>query len=187
VTFTSLADYLADQAWCADLVITGVGRSGSIFDSSRHVDIGDLVMQVGRPALIVQAVAGKVSLEQVLIGWTDMRESRRAVLDALPLLWKADNVAVCEIGLEAGMAAAHAHLEDVVGWLTRDGIAAEPIAALSTADDATRLDAMASDQGADVIGAGAYGHSRLANGRSAVSPKTSCYGHADAPSCRTEG
>ena len=186
MTFTSLADYLADQARCADLVIIGVDRSASIFDSSRHVDIGDLVMQLGRPALIVQAVAGKVSLERVLIGWTDMRESRRAVLDALPLLWKADNVAVCKIALEAGMAA-HAHLEDVVGWLKRDGIAAEPVAALSTADDATRLDAIASDQGADVIGAGAYGHSRLANGRSAVSPKTSCYGHADAPSCRTEG
>ena len=32
VTFRSLADYLADQARCADLVITGVDRSGSIFE-----------------------------------------------------------------------------------------------------------------------------------------------------------
>src|SRR5271168_436488 len=69
VAFTSLADYLADQARCADLVIIGVDRSASIFDSSRHVDIGDLVMRLGRPTLIVPAAAGKVSLERVLIGW----------------------------------------------------------------------------------------------------------------------
>ena len=161
VTFRSLADYLADQGRCADLVITGVDRSGSIFDSSRHVDIGDLIMQLGRPALIVPAAARKVSLERVLIGWKDTRESRRAALDALPLLKKADHVAVCEIASEEGMAAAHARLEDVVSWLKRDGIAAEPVAALSTADDATRLNAVASDQAADVIVAGAYGHSRL--------------------------
>ena len=118
-------------------------------------------MQLGRPALIVPAAAGKVGLERVLIGWKDTRESRRAALDALPLLKKADHVAVCEIASEEGMAAAHARLEDVVSWLKRDGIAAEPVAALSTADDATRLNAVASDQAADVIVAGAYGHSRL--------------------------
>ena len=133
----------------------------SIFDSSHHVDIGDLVMQLGRPALIVPAVAGKVSLERVLIGWKDTRESRRAVLDALPLLKKADHVVVCEIAPEEGMAAARAHVGDVVSWLKRDGIKAEPGAALSTGDDATRLKAIAGDQAADVIVAGAYGHSRV--------------------------
>lgn len=161
VTFTSLADYLADQARCADLVITGVDRSRSIFDSSRHVDIGELVMQLGRPALIVPAVTGKVSLERVLIGWKDTRESRRAVLDALPLLKKADHVVVCEIAPEERMAAARAHVEDVVSWLKRDGIRAEPVATPSTSDDATHLNAIAGDQAADVIVAGAYGHSRL--------------------------
>ena len=161
VTFTSLADYLADQARCADLIVTGVDHNGSIFDSSRHVDIGDLVMQLGRPVLIVPAAAEKVGFERVLIGWKDTRESRRAVLDALPLLKKAAHVAVCEIASEEGMAAAHAHLGDVVNWLKRDGITAEAIASLSTGDDAARLDGIASDQAADIIVAGAYGHSRL--------------------------
>lgn len=161
VTFTSLADYLADQARCADLLITGVDRKASMFDSSRHVDIGDLIVQLGRPALIVPSDMEKISLERVLIGWKDTRESRRAVLDALPLLRKAGHVAVCEVTSEDRMSAAKAHLADVVGWLQRDGIAAEPIAALSTADDATRLDTIATEQSADVVVAGAYGHSRL--------------------------
>jgi len=161
VTFMSLADYLADQARCADIVVTGVDHNESLFDSSRHVDIGDLVMQLGRPVLIVPAAAEKVGFERVLIGWKDTRESRRAVLDALPLLKKATHVAVCEIASEKGMAAARAHLGDVVSWLKRDGIAAEAIASLATGDDAARLEGIASSQGADIIVAGAYGHSRF--------------------------
>ena len=49
----------------------------------------------------------------------------------------------------------------VVNWLKRDGITAEAVASLSTGDDAARLDGIASDQAADIIVAGAYGHSRL--------------------------
>lgn len=161
LAFISLADYLADQARCADLLITGVDDSRSMFDSSRHVDIGDLVMKLGRPALIVPSGMEKVSLERVLIGWKDTRECRRAVLDALPLLKKADHVAICEIASEGGMAAAQVHVADVVGWLKRNGIVAGPIAALASGDDATQLDAIANEQAADVIVAGAYGHSRL--------------------------
>lgn len=160
VTFPSLADYLANQARCADLLITGVDR-GSISDFSRHIDVAGLVMQLGRPALIVPGAGEKLSLERVLIGWKDTRESRRAALDALPLLKKATHVAVCEIASQEEIGAAHDHLADVVGWLKRNGIVAQPIAAVATADDASQLQAIASDQGADVIVAGAYGHSRL--------------------------
>ena len=118
-------------------------------------------MQLGRPVLIVPSAVARVSLERVLIGWKDTRECRRAVLDALPLLKKASHVTVCEIASEEGMAAAQAHLGDVVSWLKRDGITAEAVAVLSTGNDAVRLDAVASEQAADVIVAGAYGHSRL--------------------------
>lgn len=161
VTLGPLARYLADEARCADLVLTGVDRNRSVFDSSRHVDIGDLIMQLGRPAIIVPSDKVKPSLKRMLIGWKDTRESRRAALDALPLLKKADYVAVCEIALEGDMAAAKTHLADVVDWLKRHGIAAKPIAALAAADDAAQLDALAAEQSADVVIAGAYGHSRL--------------------------
>lgn len=161
VTFGPLADYLADQARCADILITGVDRGGSIFDTSRHVDMGDLVMQVGRPVLIVPTEVDKVSFKRVLVAWKDTRESRRAVLDALPLLRMANHVVVCEIAAEEDMAAARHHVADVVDWLKRDGVTAEPLAVLAAGDDVVRLDAMAHDQAADVIVAGAYGHSRL--------------------------
>ena len=160
VMFTLLSDYLAREARSADLVITGIA-SGDLFDSSRSVNTGDLVMRAGRPVLVVPAAAGKVKLDRVVVGWKDTREARRAVSDALPLLKGASHVAVVEIAVEEELAAARTQIEDVAGWLNRHGIKAECLTSPSTGDDATALYAMAQDQGADVIVAGAYGHSRL--------------------------
>ena len=160
VTFALLSDYLAREARSADLVITGVA-SGDLFDASRSVNSGDLVMRAGRPVLVVPATTGKVKLERILVGWKDTRETRRAVSDALPLLKNAAHVAVVEIAAEDELTAARSRLEDVAGWLKRHGIKAECLASPSTGDDATALYAVAQDQGADLIVAGAYGHSRL--------------------------
>jgi nucleotide-binding universal stress UspA family protein len=160
VMFASLSDYLAREARSADLVITGVA-SGALIDASRRVNMGDLVMQVGRPILIVPAAADKLKLERVVIGWKDTREARGATFDALPLLKKAAHVAVVEIATADELAAARRNLEDVVGWLKRHGVVAESLASPSTGDDVTRLNAIVHEQGADVIVAGAYGHSRL--------------------------
>ena len=57
--------------------------------------------------------------------------------------------------------AARARLDGVVGWLKRHGIAAVSLAWPSSGDDAAQLNAIAQEQGANVIVAGAYGHSRL--------------------------
>ncbi len=53
------------------------------------------------------------------------------------------------------------HLEDVAGWLKRHRVAAEIIASASTGNDPARLQAIAREQNADLVVAGAYGHSRL--------------------------
>ena len=160
VMFAPLSDYLAREARSADLIITCV-TSGSLLNASRSLNTGDLVMRVGRPVFIVPAAAEKLKLERVVVGWKETREARRAICDALPLLKEANQVAVVEIAAEAELAAARAHLEDVTGWLKRHGVVAKSLAVPSTGDDATRLDAIAKEQGADVIVAGAYGHSRL--------------------------
>jgi nucleotide-binding universal stress UspA family protein len=160
VMYASLSEHLAREARSADLIITGVA-SGDLFDASRAVNTGDLVMRAGRPVLLVPAAADSLKLERVIVAWKDTRESRRAAFDALPLLKKAAYVAVVEIAAEEEMAAARTHVEDVVGWLKWHGVEAESLASPSTIDDATGLYAIAQDQGADVLVAGAYGHSRL--------------------------
>ncbi len=156
-----LSEYIANEARSADLVITDFDRGGSFSHPSSNVDVGDLLMRVGRPVLVAPAGANDLKLERALVGWKETPEARRAVLDALPLLKAAGSVAVVEIAGEAELEAARFRLEDVVTWLARHGVAAEPIADGSRVDDAGRLKTMARERGADLIVAGAFGHSRL--------------------------
>ena len=87
-------------------------------------------------------------------------EARRAILDAVPLLKRAAYVSLVEITTDAKLAEAHYRLTDVARWLKRHDIHVEFSATVSQGNDAKQLDA-ASKQAADVIVAGAYGHSRL--------------------------
>jgi nucleotide-binding universal stress UspA family protein len=80
--------------------------------------------------------------------------SRRAVAGA-------KRVTVVEIAPEEDLASARTHLEDVVGWLKRHDILAKPLASVAKRDDARQLDAIARELGADLVVAGAYGHSRM--------------------------
>lgn len=161
VSYAPLAEELAKAARCADLVITGVDRNQSLFDTSRHVEIGDLMMQIGRPCLIVPTGVETLALDHVVVAWKDSGETRRAAADALPLLKLAGRVTVVEIAPEEDVAAARERLRDVVGWLGRHGIEATSIATVSAGEDAVHLDATAGELGADLLVAGAYGHSRL--------------------------
>jgi hypothetical protein len=97
ITLDLLSNYLAGEARNADLVITSVDHKASSFDVSRNVNVGDLVMQVGRPLLVVPSTLGKLKLERIVVAWDDSREARRATLDALPFLKRAAHVAVVQI------------------------------------------------------------------------------------------
>ena len=160
VTPNSLADFIASEARHADLLITGAVTQNR-YDTSRTVNTGDLVMQAGRPVLAVPVIIEQLKLDRVVVGWKDSRETRRAIADALPLLKQASSVSVAEIAAEEAMPAARAHVADVVDWLQGHGIVAEPVTSPSTGDDATGLYTLAQDLGADIIIAGAYGHSQL--------------------------
>ena len=154
-----LVRYISHQARNADLLVTSVAQ-GDMFDGTRAVDTGALVMQVGRPVLLVPLAARTAKLERVLVGWKDTRETRRAIADALPLMRHAF-VTVVEVASEGGMEAARRHLDDVVGWLMQHGVAAKSVPIESTGNDASDLQAAADRERCDILVAGAYGHSRL--------------------------
>lgn len=153
-------DYLARQSRSADLVICAP-VPGDLLSASRVVDTGDLVLHLGRPVLVVPFGAKTGKLERILVASKDSREARRSVADALPLLKKASHVAVVEIADDDGLAAARANVADVVAWLARHGVEAEALAAPSGISESAALRAVADDQGADVVVAGGYGHSRM--------------------------
>lgn len=158
--FARPIDYVAQEARAADLVITGAKGGGGFIDPFAALDPGDLVLRAGRPILVVPAEAESLSAKHILVAWKDTREARRAVSDALPLLQSATDVTVVEIAERGDMKAAARRCDDVAAWLTRHGVCAEANAVVAT-DPLDALQGLLSQNGADLIVAGAYGHSRM--------------------------
>ncbi len=159
-TFANLADLVAAESCAADIVITHMA-AGELLDATRRVDTGDLVMQSGRPVLIVPPEAAGLTLDHVMLAWKDSRETRKAAAAALPMLKKATQVTLVGLAAADAMPATVARLKQVIAWLGHHGIAAKKLAVEATGDDAAQLAALAHDHAADLIVAGAYGHSRL--------------------------
>lgn len=120
---------------------------------------------VGGPALtVVPEAVDWLDLRNVLIAWKDAPEARRAIVDSLPLLHKAKNVTVVEIIEDGGSRdGASKRTADVVAWLSRHGIVASALVPEQDKEGnaAVTLDRTASNVGAGVVVAGAYGHSQL--------------------------
>lgn len=159
-TLLPLSHQLAREARSADLVIVAASQGSSALDTTRQVDVRDLVMQVGRPVLIVPEGAPRPGFERVLVGWKDTREAQRVVLDALPLLARARQVTLAAVALEGELAEIGKEIAEVAGWLKLHGVEARPHIAPARGAHANVLSALADDLAADLIVAGAYGHSR---------------------------
>jgi nucleotide-binding universal stress UspA family protein len=154
--------HLVRQARACDIVVVGGAVRGTLADPFVQVDPSDLVMQVGRPMLVVPEGCNWLDLRSVLVAWKDTAEARRAVSDALPLLRKSTEVTVAEIVEDdADRAAALSRVGDVVAWLARHDVRASEQVPAQCGDAATQLERIASNIGAGVVIAGAYGHSRL--------------------------
>ena len=94
------AQYLAGQARAADLVIVGRRGLDDAWDYRFGISPGDLLMELGRPILIVPPLMDRLALSRVVVAWKDTREARRAVWDSLPLLAAAEKVFVVVVGEE---------------------------------------------------------------------------------------
>ncbi|MBR1151698.1 universal stress protein [Bradyrhizobium sp. JYMT SZCCT0428] len=153
--------YVLQQARTADVLVVGA-RSETIVDPCAAADPGDLVMQAGRPLIVVPPAVEWFDFRSVLVAWKDVREARRAVFDALPILAAAKDVTIVEIA-EQGTRRADAlsHVADVASWLHGHGIVASTFVPESAAEIPEQLDRIAADVGAGPVVAGAYGHSRL--------------------------
>ena len=157
------ARYILQEARSADIIVSGIDR-GAFSDPLVQASPKDLVMQAGRPLLVVPGMTNWLDLRSALVAWKDTPEARRAIADSLPMLHKVKSVTVAEI-LEqgAGSPDAVSRVRDVVAWLSRHDVSARELVAEKDPDrDATaQLDGIAADVGAGVIVAGAYGHSRF--------------------------
>jgi nucleotide-binding universal stress UspA family protein len=134
LTFGPVCDHIANEARSADLVVAPIDdRDESLF-SLGQMHLCYLLLRLGRPVLAVPSGASGLELNEVLVCWKDSREARRAVADALPMLQVSKRV---------------------------DGVESHCSAEVSIGAEAGQLAAIARDLGANLIVAGAFGHSRL--------------------------
>jgi nucleotide-binding universal stress UspA family protein len=156
-TLENVAHAVAAQARCADLVVTGIGPVPG--DLATHADTGDLILRAGRPVLVVPDANVTADFRKIVVAWADTRESRRAIMDALPMLHRADRVTLVAASVDA--VAARDGIDDIAGWLNRHGIGTDQIVSRMKGSGAETLAAIAGEVEADLLVAGAYGHSRI--------------------------
>lgn len=157
-TMDPVSHVVAQEARSADLLIVSA-RFGPTSNAARHADAGDLILRAGRPVLVVPDRPATSRFNTAVIAWAETRECRRAVADALPILKRAKRVVVVEVA--SAPTDAQFQSRDVVAWLARHGISADQVIAQPNGSTAASLASIASEQGADLIVAGAYGHNRL--------------------------
>jgi nucleotide-binding universal stress UspA family protein len=152
-------ELVSQEARAADLIIVGTRHTGG--NVQDLVDPGAILLRAGRPVLVVPVATAAPQLRRVVVAWKDTRECRRAVRDALPFLQRAKEVLI--LGIDEGQReTARTHLSDVAGYLRRHGVgAAREVWRQARGPVATELLHVVRDEGADLIVAGGYGHSRL--------------------------
>lgn len=144
----------------ADLVVLGGRNPRAPYHAP---DVADVLLGCGRPVLVTPPDPLRSPLgKHALVAWKDCREARLALTAALPLLRRAQGVTLFTTCSGDGNDAADGELAEVVRFLARHEIAAEPLIALRGETSAGRqiLDE-ALNRSAGLIVAGGYGHARF--------------------------
>src|SRR6202158_805953 len=144
--------FIAQQPRAADIIIGGEDGRDAFSDPFMQANPSDLVMQTGRPLLVVPETSNWLDLRNVLIAWQDTQEARRAVAAALPMLRQAKDINVVEI-IEDSVhrTAALSRVKDVVAWLSRHGVVASEKVPGECGDAAAQVDRIASQIGAGLV------------------------------------
>ncbi len=150
---------VAEEARAVDLIVVSAKNK----DDGLGVEedfVESLVIASGRPVLVLPFKGEAMpSMDEVVLGWNDSRESSRAAFDAMPFFVTSKHVSIATVdepprGNVPGASIAEA--------LARHGVNAKTTIlnsnGLGTGETLLRY---ANDQGAGLVVMGAYGHSRF--------------------------
>jgi nucleotide-binding universal stress UspA family protein len=152
--------FLVSEARAADVVV--VKRHQQKVDAFNLIDPAEVMLRIGRPTLFVPEQVTELVADRIVVGWKDSREARLAVRDALPFLEKASQVTLLEICPADEQDKARHRLRDVARYLQRHGAKSQiEVRVHMSETDARHLLRLASEENADLIVTGGYGHSRL--------------------------
>ena len=157
------AEILALEARTADLIVVGRRPERDDAGWSRHADPGAVLMRAGRPILVVPPGVSSLNTDHIVIAWKDSLEARRAVVDAMPFLTRADSVLVLQVCHDEGeRERAAAIVPAVAAYLITHGVAATGEARLLREATVSAELLLAMEQRrAELVVAGGYAHSRL--------------------------
>jgi nucleotide-binding universal stress UspA family protein len=150
---------------CVDLMIAPSPDSLAR-DVIRHGALDRALLDSGAPILILPPdwTPGPVG-DNVVIAWNGGREALRAVHDAMPLLERAKKVTL--FAFSSRPSALRESAQMLADHLAAHGVKAEHISDWTNTGDLTAVEALFASldtQDADLIVAGAFGHSRLYEG-----------------------
>jgi len=150
---------------CVDLMIAP-GPESLAHDVIRRGVLDRALLESGAPMLILPPdwTPGPVG-DKIVIAWNAQREALRAVHDAMPLLERAKKVTL--FAFSSRPSALRESAQKLVDHLAAHGVKAEHISDWTNTGDLTAVEALFASldtQDADLIVAGAYGHSRLYEG-----------------------
>ncbi|AWU93597.1 universal stress protein [Azospirillum ramasamyi] len=155
-------ELLAERASYADLVVVAQSAAVRAGDRISLHNIPDrLPLETATPVLVLppgQPATAAIG-RHVLVAWKNCREAARAVRAAMPFLETAQSVTILTVESPDHRSDEAAALVD---WLHRHGIAARPQSVIASGGDVgDMILSCCTDQGADMLVMGAYGHSRL--------------------------
>jgi nucleotide-binding universal stress UspA family protein len=150
---------------CVDLMIAP-GPESLAHGTVRRAALDRALLESGAPMLMLppEWKPGPVG-DNIVIAWNAGREALRAVHDAMPLLESAKKVTL--FAFSSRPSALRRSAEMLVDHLAAHGVKAEHISDWTNTGDLTAVEALFASldtQDADLIVAGAFGHSRIYEG-----------------------
>ncbi|TFW23132.1 universal stress protein [Duganella callida] len=150
------------QALYADLVVLGQPDPEHSVDGAPLADLAPhVILNCGRPVLLVPKEGAADSISRhALVAWNGSVEAARAVSAAIPLLRHVGRVTVALFGEQAQAEQREAGA-DIALYLARHQLQVEVQRRSAPVDTGNAILSLAADLGADLLVAGAYGHSRF--------------------------
>jgi nucleotide-binding universal stress UspA family protein len=150
---------VVSAATAADLIVLGSGDH-TLLGNLNAPSVGDVVLHIGRPILVVPSrYTGTDAGSTIVVAWKNSPESQRALSDAVPFMKGAASVVLASIQEKDQ---SDPSLADAEGFLVRHGIAAKTeVRVRGKAAVEDEIIDIAKRHKADLLVAGAYGHTRL--------------------------
>jgi len=161
--YSALPGQIVEEAVSADLVLCPQVEPENVDVTT--LDLPErLILEGGRPVLVLPPEKpAQVPPKRVLIAWNNSPQAARAVFDSLDLLKDAEAITVLAMAGNAGARReAEEHANKLGATLGRHGLQAK-VEAVDTGSTSASdyLAARVSEDGAELVVMGCYGHSRF--------------------------